>query len=252
MPSLGFLVRWVSVVALAIYGVRRRSLTVWILVAMALGAEIGLDWPAVGVSGRLLSLIFLRLIKTIVAPLLFSTLVVGIAGHSNLRQVGRMGLKSLVYFEVVSTLALLIGVAAINLTRAGAGVTPPADAAATEIKVEKQTASEAVLRAFPENIAKAVAEGQILQVVVFSVLFGTALGLVPQPKRGALLSLLEGLAATMFKLTSLVMYAAPIAVGAAIAYAVGHLGVNVLSSLARLVATLYLALAVFLLGVLLP
>src|SRR6266545_2635295 len=117
-PALGLLGRWVALAGLVLYGWWRRSLTAWILVSMALGAEIGYDWPAVGQSARLLSQIFLRLIKTIIAPLLFATLVVGIAGHSNLRQVGRMGIKALVYFEVVTTLALLIGLAAINISNA--------------------------------------------------------------------------------------------------------------------------------------
>src|SRR5882762_10589354 len=121
VPGLAFAGRWAALVGLVFYAVRRRSLTAWILIAMLIGAEIGHDWPAVGQSARLLSQIFLRLIKTIIAPLLFATLVVGIAGHSNLRQVGRMGIKALVYFEVVTTLALFIGWAAISLSRAGVG-----------------------------------------------------------------------------------------------------------------------------------
>src|SRR5438309_7746178 len=119
-------IRWLVVLALVVYGWRRKSLTTWILVAMVAGAEIGNDWPGIAVNLRLLSLIFLNLIRTIIAPLLFSTLVVGIAGHSSLRQVGRMGIKALIYFEVVTTLALLIGLAAINISRAGVGVAMPA------------------------------------------------------------------------------------------------------------------------------
>src|SRR5437660_1257900 len=125
-------IRWLVISALMGYGWRRKSLTTWILVAMVIGAEIGNDWPASAVKLRLLSLIFLNLIRTIIAPLLFGTLVVGIAGHSNLRQVGRMGLKALVYFEVVTTLALFIGLAAINISNAGAGVTLPASVAASQ------------------------------------------------------------------------------------------------------------------------
>src|SRR5215470_1923838 len=117
LPPVGFAGRWTAVLGLVLYGVLRRSLTTWILVAMVVGAEVGHDWPAIGISLRVLSQIFLRLIKTIIAPLLFGTLVVGIAGHSNLKQVGRMGVKALVYFEAVTTLALFIGLAAINLTR---------------------------------------------------------------------------------------------------------------------------------------
>src|SRR5215470_10325323 len=117
--------RWLAIAAFAAFAFKRKSLTTWIFVAMVAGAEIGHDWPQAGVQLRLLSLIFLNLIKTIIAPLLFSTLVVGIAGHSNLRQVGRMGIKALVYFEVVTTLALLIGLAAINITQAGMGLNVP-------------------------------------------------------------------------------------------------------------------------------
>src|SRR5215510_6785198 len=125
------LLRWLAIAALAVWATRRKSLTIWILVGMIVGAEVGHDYPDVAVSLRVLSQIFLRLIRTIVAPLLFATLVVGIAGHSNLRQVGRMGVKALLYFEVVTTLALVIGWAAITISRAGVGVslTAPAETA---------------------------------------------------------------------------------------------------------------------------
>ncbi len=244
--------RWIVVAGLAANAIRRRSLSAWILVAMAAGAEVGHDWPAIGVEARVLSLIFLRLVKTIVAPLLFATLVVGIAGHPNLRQVGRMGVKALVYFEVVTTLALFVGLAAINLSRAGVGVTPPEGGSAVEAPARGETPSEVVLHAFPENVAKAVAEGQVLQIVVFSVLFGIALALVPEGRRRPLLALAESLAETMFKFTGIVMLAAPVGVGAAIAYTVGHMGLGILGRLLGLLATLYLALAAFLLLVLLP
>ena len=135
-------IRWLVVLALIAYGWRRKSLTTWILVAMAAGAEIGNDWPGVAVNLRLLSLIFLNLIRTIIAPLLFATLVVGIAGHSNLRQVGRMGIKALLYFEIVTTLAMFIGLAAINISNAGAGVALPASTAVTQTAPPPQTASE--------------------------------------------------------------------------------------------------------------
>ena len=252
MTTLVFVGRWVGLAGLVVYAWRRRSLTAWILVSMALGAEIGHDWPAVGQSARVLSQIFLRLIKTIIAPLLFATLVVGIAGHSSLRQVGRMGLKALVYFELVTTIALFLGLAAINLSKAGVGVTPPAQLQTAGITGQNQTAVEAILNAFPENVAKAVAEGHVLQIVVFSILFGIALALVPESKRQPVLVLCEGLADVMFKFTKLVMYFAPIGVGAAIAYTVGHMGLGILVNLFKLLATLYVALIAFLLLVLLP
>src|SRR6516225_1845232 len=132
-----------------------KSLTRWIFIAMVAGAGLGHFWPSGAEHMRLLSLIFLNLIRTIIAPLLFSTLVVGIAGHPNLRQVGRMGLKALVYFEIVTTLALLIGLAAINVSRAGVGVTKPASLPETApAAATPQSASEIILHAFPENIAK--------------------------------------------------------------------------------------------------
>src|SRR5258708_37109882 len=115
-PSIDATVaRWLAIVALATYAFERKSLTTWILFSMVLGGEIGHDFPGAAVNLRVLSLVFLRMIKTIIAPLLFGTLVVGIAGHSDLKQVGRMGIKALIYFEVVTTIALFIGLGAINL-----------------------------------------------------------------------------------------------------------------------------------------
>ena len=253
LPAPVFLgLRWLTIAIFALHAIQRRSLTTWILVSMLLGAEIGHDFPALAVNLRVLSLAFLRLIKTIIAPLLFSTLVVGIAGHTNLRQVGRLGVKSIVYFEAVTTLALLIGLVAINLTRAGVGVQLPPAEHHDEIAAVQPTAGDIILHVFPENIAKSVAEGQVLQIVVFSILFAIALGLLPEHRRRPLLELCESLSETMFKLTNIVMLFAPIGVGCAIAYTVGHMGLGVLKNLALLLATLYLALTAFLLLVLLP
>jgi proton glutamate symport protein len=163
-----------------------------------------------------------------------------------------MGVKSLVYFEVVTTIALFIGLAAINLSQAGVGVTPPERTESAGAPAVKQTGAEVILHAFPENIAKSVAEGQVLQIVVFSILFAIALALLPEPRRRPMLAFAESLAETMFKFTSLVMYFAPIGVGAAIAYTVGHMGLGILVNLFKLLATFYVALAAFLLLVLLP
>ncbi len=252
LATLGLAGRWTALAGLFFYAYAKRSLTTWILFSMAVGAEIGHDWPSFAVSLRLLSQIFIRMIKTIIAPLLFGTLVVGIAGHSNLRQVGRMGMKSLVYFEIVTTLALFIGLGAINLSRAGVGVTPPPEMHDAGIKGQSQTPAEVVLHAFPENVARAVADGHVLQIVVFSVLFAIALALVPESHRKVMLGFAEALSETMFKFTNLVMLFAPIGVGAAIAYTVGHMGLGILVNLFKLLATLYLALIAFLLFVLLP
>jgi len=245
--------RWLAVLVLCAYAARRRSLTIWILVSIVVGVAVGYDFPQVAVNLRFLSQIFLRLIRTIIAPLLFATLVVGIAGHSNLRQVGRMGVKSLVYFEVVTTLALLIGWAAITISRAGEGITLPGSVDASQLPAAtSRTWQEIVLHIFPENIAKSVVDGEILQVVVFSVIFGSALAMVGEARRRPLLAFAESLAETMFKFTGIVMLLAPLGVGSAIAYTVGHLGVGVLVNLAKLVATFYVAVAVFVVAVLLP
>jgi Na+/H+-dicarboxylate symporter len=246
------ILRWALIAALVLWAWRRRSLTTWILVSMVVGAEVGYDWPGVAVSLRLLSQIFIRMIKTIIAPLIFATLVVGIAGHPNLRHVGRMGVKAILYFEVVTTLALFIGLAAINLSQAGAGLHPPEALQPSGTRPPPQTISDVVLNAFPENVAKAVAEGHVLQVVVFSLLFAVALSLIGEDRRRSMLAFCESLAAAMFKFTNLVMLFAPIGVGAAIAYTVGHMGIGVLVNLAKVLVTLYVALVAFLLLVLLP
>ena len=255
LPLPGFvptLLRWLAIFLIASYATSRRSLTTWIFVGLLAGAEVGYDAPAVAVNLQLLGTIFLRLIKVIIAPLLFGVLVVGIAGHSDLKKVGRLGIKSLVYFELVSTVAMLIGYAAIHISRAGEGVHLPSSAAAQSLNVSPHTATQLITDIFPENIAKSVAEGQVLQIVVFSVLFAMALALVPDSKRRPMLAFAESLSETMFKFTNLVMYAAPLGVFGAVAYTVGHLGLGVLLPLAKLLATMYVALAFFILCVLLP
>ena len=244
--------RWAGLLALLFVGLRKRSLTYWIFVAMLAGAEFGHDWPSVAVNLQLLGTIFLRLIRVIIAPLLFGVLVVGIAGHADLKKVGRLGIKSLIYFEVVSSIAMLIGYVAIRLSRAGEGVHLPPSSAVQSLNVAPHSATQLITDIFPENIAKSVAEGQVLQIVVFSVLFAMALILVPEPKRRPLLAFAESLSETMFKFTNLVMYAAPLGVFGAIAYTVGHLGLGVLLPLVKLLATMYVALTFFIIAVLLP
>jgi proton glutamate symport protein len=219
---------------------------------MLLGAEIGHDLPGVATNLRVLAMIFLRLIKTIIAPLLFATLVVGIAGHSNLRQVGRLAWRSIIYFEVVTTAALVIGLAAINLAKPGVGVRLPMITANEASGIAKLSAEDTLLHAFPENIAKAVADNAVLQVVIFSLIFAIALAMIGEDKRRPMLAFCESLAATMFKFTNIVMLFAPIGVGAAVAYTVANTGLAALGSLLKLLATYYVALLVFVLGVLLP
>jgi proton glutamate symport protein len=254
IPAAVLLVfRLLSVFLLIVFAIRKRSLTTWILVAMVAGAEFGYDLPSVGGKLQVFSDIFLRLIKTIIAPLLFSTLVVGIAGHADIKQIGRMGWKSLLYFEIVSTIALFIGLLAINVSKAGVGVVlPPNPDTAAVASIKSQSTGDFFLHIFPENIAKAIFEGQILQIVIFSIIFGIGVAMLKEKHRGPMLRFSESLAETMFKFTNIVMYYAPFAVFAAIAYTVGHMGLDVLYNLFKLIATLYVALTIFLLFVLLP
>src|SRR6202789_1124100 len=225
-------VRWLGVVLLMVFAWRRKSLTPWIFVAMVAGAELGFDAPHVAVQLKVLSDIFLRLIQAIVAPLILATLIVGIAGHGDLKGVGRIALKALVYFEVVTTLALVVGLVAINLSKAGVGLAMTAAAPMGAAPVATRW-DEVLLHVFPENLAKSIAEGQVLQVVVFALLFGIALATVSEAKRAPVLRLCESL-------------------GAAMAYTVGNMGLGVLVHLAKLLATLYGALVVFGVCVLLP
>jgi len=244
--------RWIFVAASILFALYKKSLTTWILVAMIIGVEIGLDFPAFSQNLQFLSKIFLRLVKTIVAPLLFATLVVGIASHSNLKKVGRMGWKSLLYFEIVTTFALLIGLAFINLTKAGAGIIVPENLLKELPEVKIKSWQDHIIDIFPENIIKSVYEGNVLPIVVFSVILGIALALLNEHKKRPLLNFAESLAEAMFKFTSITMYFAPFGVGAAIAVTVGHLGIDILKNLFLLLITLYLALFEFLLLVLLP
>jgi proton glutamate symport protein len=244
--------RWLAILLIAAHATARRSLTAWIFVGLLAGAELGHDWPNAAVKVQFLGTIFLRLIRVIIAPLLFAILVVGIAGHADLKKVGRLGIKALIYFEAVSTIAMLIGYVAIHLSRAGEGVKLPPSSATEALNFSMHSATQIIVDIFPENIAKSITEGQILQIVVFSVLFAMGLILVPEPKRRPMLVFAESLSETMFKFTNIVMYAAPIGVFGAVAYTVGHMGLGVLLPLLKLVATLYIALAFFIVFVLLP
>jgi len=246
-------VRWLFLAALAFYAAQRRSLTFWIVVSMFIGAEVGHDFPVAGQNLKVLSDVFLRLVKTIIAPLVFATLVVGIAGHANLKQVGKMGVKALVYFEIVTTFALFIGLAAINLTKAGVGVSNAGmETEAEKLEPVKQTAAEIITHIFPENIAKSIAEGQVLQVVVFAIIFAIGLAMVHGKHRRPMLEFTESLSEVMFKFTNVVMFFAPIGVGGAMAYTVGKMGFAPLQNAFYLLLTLYGALIAFILLVLLP
>ena len=247
------IVRWVAIGFIICYAVKRNSLTTWIIISMIVGAEFGEDFPTIAIHLNLISKIFLNLIKTIIAPLIFSTLVVGIAGHSNLKQVGRMGWKSIVYFEIVSTLALFIGLLVINISQAGSGVTLPTNFVQETITAPKLLKwDEVIIHCFPENIAKSIYDGQILQVVIFSIIFGIAVALLKENQRNRMIGFAESLSETMFKFTNIVMYLAPFAVFAAIAFTVGHMGLGILTNLIKLLGTLYVALTLFILCVFFP
>lgn len=244
--------RYAALAGFVYIGFERKNITTWILVSMLLGVEVGYDFPEIASHLQVFSKIFLQLIKTVVGPLLFATLVFGIAGHSNLKQVGRMGWKSMLYFYIATTIALFIGLAAINISKAGVGITVPADFHADLPETKKQHWEEILLHVFPENIAKSVAEGQVLQIVVFSMLFGIALAMLNDRHRKPMLDFCESLSEVMFKFTKIIMYYAPIGVGAAIAYTVGKMGIDVIKPLLYLLLTLYIALLVFIAGVFLP
>jgi proton glutamate symport protein len=255
VSMIGIAARAVALLVLAVVTARRRSLTAWTFFAILAGAELGADAPGVAVHLHVLAEIFLRLVKVIVAPLILGTLTTGIAGHGQLKSLGRVALKTLVYFEVVTTLALVLGAVAINVTRAGEGVVVPAALMAQEAPVSagSHTGFEAfLLNVFPENLVSAIGQNQILQVAVFSILLGTALALLTEEKRAPLLAVLESMTAAMFQFTKLIMYFAPIAAGAALSYTVGSMGISTLLPLAKLVGTFYGAVAALGLLVFLP
>jgi proton glutamate symport protein len=240
---------------------KRVSLTQWILIGMGMGILVGVLFPAgnggfEATSLKPLSTIFLRMIKSIIVPIIFSTLVIGIAGHGDdMKRVGRLALKSLLYFEVVTTIALFIGLAAVNLVKPGVGVTLQAPAATGQelaAKGHDLTIGSFLEHLVPQSFAEAAVHNEVLQIVFWSVLFAIALSQVRGRPKEVMLGFCEALAEIMFKFTAIIMRFAPIGIGAAMGVTVGHSGVSVLKNLAMLIATLYGALIVFLLVVLLP
>ncbi|MHB8109194.1 MAG: dicarboxylate/amino acid:cation symporter [Syntrophorhabdaceae bacterium] len=231
---------------------RRLSQTHLIFIGMLAGLIIGFAFPAVGVKLDVLSTIFIRLVKTIIIPIIFSTLVVGIASHSDLKAVGRMGLKAIVYFEIVTTIALFLGLAIVNITKPGVGIALGGAGPVPGLGAPRHmTIKEVVVNIFPENFFDSAMRGDVLEVVVFTIMFAIALSLIKDKKK-PIIEFCEALAETMFKYTSIVMRFAPIGVGAAIAVVVASKGMAVLLNLCLLIATFYGAIFIFLLGVLLP
>ena len=233
---------------------RRISLTQWIIFSMVVGVAFGHWFPEQALQLKVISNVFLKMIKCILVPLVFGTLVVGIAGHADdMKAVGRLALKAIFYFEIVTTLALVIGLVVVNLVRPGDGLKlPPAGSAAGQVTVNKVTFSDIVEHTVPKSFFEAAAANDVLQVVFFAIMFGIALSQVDRGPRETMLKFCEALTEVMFKFTGLVMKFAPLGIGAAMAYTVGHGGLGVLANLAKLILTLYGALIIFSLLVLLP
>jgi proton glutamate symport protein len=244
---------------------RRLSLTHWIFISMVLGVIVGVTFPDAvpgqpapifqAASLKVLSTVFLRMIKLLIVPLIFSTLVVGIAGHGDdMKRVGKLALRSIIYFEIVTTLALVIGLTAVNLIRPGDGVNI-AGASATvgnDLAQKHVTLTGVIEHLVPQSFFEAAANNEVLQIVFFSVLFGVALARAGSKSKLTMLAFCESLSEIMFKLTDLVMHFAPFGIGAAIAVTVGTSGIGVLRHLGLLIVTLYAALIVFIVLVLVP
>jgi proton glutamate symport protein len=222
---------------------KRISLTAWIFIGMAVGVALGIAAPETAKQLGLVSTVFLRLIKSIIAPLLIGTLVAGIAG-GHVKEMGRIGAKAVLYFEIVTTFALLLGLGVVNLVRPGEGVRLTRTASEIAAPARPATAAGIVEHTFPASIIDAMAQNDVLQIVVFAFLFGAACAAVG-PKAEPVVNFCAALAEVMFRYTKYVMYLAPFGVGAALAVTVGSKGVAVLFGLGKLIATMYVALAIF-------
>ena len=225
---------------------KRPTLTVWIFFAMLLGVALGAWFPQTAKAEWMAALanVFLRLIKSIIAPLIFGTLVYGIAGTGSVKTMGRIGLKAMIYFEVLTTIALFIGLAAVNLVRPGDGLTLAAAGVSANVPQSTQTFGGILEHTFPSSVIDAMARGDVLQIVVFSFLFGAACAAVGA-KAKPVVDFCHSLADVMLRYTKYIMYLAPIGVGAAMAHAIGTNGVGVLVGLGKLVLTLYVTLILF-------
>lgn len=229
--------------------VKRVSLTAWIFMGMAAGIALGVAVPNVARNLAPVSNIFLRLIRSIIAPLIFGTLVYGIAGSGDIKQMGRIGIKAIIYFEVVTTLALFLGLTAVNLARPGAGMRLEKTAAESALPQARTDVASIIEHTVPASVIDAMARGDVLQIVVFAFLFGAAcaaIGAKAQP----VVAFCASLAEVMFRYTNYVMYLAPLGVGAAMAVTVGSKGFAVLFSLGKLILTMYLSLVIFVVVVL--
>src|SRR5712691_11053891 len=227
---------------------KKLSLTTWILIALVAGIAFGAAFPAVALKLKLLGTIFLRLIKSIIAPLTFATLVCGIAGTGSVKTMGRIGGKAILYFEIVTTAALFVGLVAVNLVKPGVGVELH-KGAAPGLPQANPGFAQILEHTFPTSIFDAMARGEVLQIVVFSILFGTACAAIGA-KSGPIVAFCESLTEVMFRYTNYVMLFAPFGVFGAMAATVGDKGIAVLVNLGKLVLTLYGALIFFVVVVL--
>lgn len=227
------------------------SLTTQILLGVVIGIAIGQFAPEFGTQIGWLRDIFLHLIKAIIAPLVFATVVVGIAGGGGAKAIGSIGAKSIIYFEIVTTLALVVGLFVVNVVQPGLGITLVGDPGTLGSIAQNhpKTLIETIVHIFPTSIIDAMAKGDVLQIVTFSVLFGIAVSVAGDVAK-PVVAWCEGLAQVMFRFTNLVMLYAPIGIGAAMAATIGHQGLGVLTYLGMLIGSLYLALIVFVVVVL--
>ena len=228
------------------------KITLFILLSLVLGIFTGKFFPEFAVKTDVLAHIFLNMIKMIIAPLLFSTLVVGIAGHGSVQRLGKIGLKSIIYFEIVTTLALIFGLVVANLLRPGIGFSTAVDDNSMRLLdsisgsalITNGSLSDLFLNIFPSSIFQAMAVGNLLQIVTFSIIFAIAVCAIGE-KAKPFLNILESLSEIMFKFTEIVMYFAPFGIFGAIASTVGHNGLSILNNYAKVIFGLYVALFLF-------
>ena len=237
---------------------KHSRLTALIFLALILGVVVGHFAPEIAVKMRPFAVIFLRMVKMIIAPLLFATLVVGIAGHGDTKSLGKVGIKTLIYFEVVTTLALVVGLTMANIFKPGMGFgsdilttnTHLLDQAGMMAATHAHTSlSGMVMNIFPTSIVQSMAEGNLLQIVVFSIFFALAMIAVGKAAK-PVMTVLNSVSQIMFKFTEYVMYFAPLGIFGAIAATVGTNGLSILKNYAKIIFSLYTALALFVLVVL--
>ena len=243
---------------------RRITLSQWIVIAMVLGIVVGWAFPEsardahggwAATDLNVLSSVFLRMIKSLIVPLLFATLVVGIAGHGDdMKRVGRLAMRSIIYFELVTTLALAVGLIAVNVVKPGRGVDLGAASAkeGAEYAATHTTLTGVIEHTVPQSFFEAASKNEVLQIVFFAIIFAVALSKVQGPSKTFMLSACESLSEVMFKFVAIVMGYAPIGIGAAIAVTVSKGGLGILRNLGLLVGTLYAALIVFVVCVFIP